>query len=91
MKAGGDQPFWSLVLDGQQASLTTPNGVESYQLDEVSHPAEQPLQLAYGMPAVKSDDQSATRLLPGRCQPALAGYAVTLQLDDGQTLSGCGE
>ena len=80
------------MLDGQQASLTTPNGVESYQLDEVSHPAEQPLQLALR----NANGKKATiSLQPGYCQEGASqhwlGYAVTLQLDDGQTLSGCGE
>ena len=92
LKAGSDQPFWSLVLDGQQASLTTPNGVESYQLDEVSHPAEQPLQLALRNASGK---KATISLQPGYCQEGASqhwlGYAVTLQLDDGQTLSGCGE
>jgi uncharacterized membrane protein len=92
LKAGSDQPFWSLVLDGQQASLTTPNGVDSYQIDEVSHPAEQPLQLALR----NADGKKATlNLKPDYCQEGSSqqrlGYAVTLQLDDGQTLSGCGE
>ena len=92
LKAGSDQPFWSLVLDGQQASLTTPNGVDSYQLDEVSHPAEQPLQLALR----NTNGKKATlSLQPGYCQDGTSqhwlGYTVTLQLDDGQTLSGCGE
>lgn len=92
LKAGSDQPFWSLVLDGQQASLTTPNGVDSYQLDEVRHPAEQPLQLALRNASGK---QATLILQPGYCQegasPHWLGYSVTLQLDDGQTLSGCGE
>ena len=92
LKAGNNQPFWSLVIDGQQASLTTPNGVDSYQLEEVSHTAEQQLQLKLN----NQNGNTATLLLqPGYCQDSDSqqwlGYSVTLQQDDGQTLSGCGQ
>ncbi len=92
LKAGNNQPFWSLIIDGQQASLTTPDGVDSYQLTDVTRPAEKQLQLALDN---QSGKQATLNLRPGYCQDADSqqwlGYVVTLELDDGQTLSGCAE
>ncbi|MFB0975191.1 MAG: hypothetical protein QMB71_03620 [Tolumonas sp.] len=92
LKAGNNQPFWSLVIDGQQASLTTPDGVDSYQLDEINHPADKQLQLVLDN---QSGKQATLDLRAGYCQDGSSqqwlGYSVTLQLDDGQTLTGCGE
>ena len=92
LKAGNNQPFWSLIIDGQQASLTTPDGVDSYQLEEINHPADSQLQLILDN---QSGKQATLDLRSGYCQdgngPQWLGYTVTLQLDDGQTLTGCAE
>ncbi len=92
LKAGNNQPFWSLIIDGQKASLTTPDGVDSYQLTDVTRPAEKQLQLALDN---QSGKQATLNLQPGYCQDADSqqwlGYVVTLMLNDGQTLSGCAE
>jgi putative lipoprotein len=92
LKAGNDQPFWSLVLDGQQAALTTPDGVDSYQLDSFTPPTEQQVQLALRNAHGK---KASLTLQPGYCQDGASkqwlGYAAHLQLENGQTLDGCGE
>jgi uncharacterized membrane protein len=92
LKAGSDQPFWSLVLDGQQASLTTPDGVDSYQLDTFTPPTDQQILLALRNANGK---KASLTLQPGFCQDGASkqwlGYSANLQLDNGQTLTGCGE
>lgn len=92
LKAGNNQPFWSLVMDDQKVSLTTSNGVSSFTLDDITQQAEGAYQLTF-----KNDDKNATlRLQPGQCvdpmnKDRVSGYEASLLVDGEAPLSGCGE
>lgn len=92
LKAGNNQPFWSLVMDAQKVSLTTSNGVSSFTLDDITQQAEGAYQLTF-----KNDDKNATlRLQPGQCvdpmnKDRVSGYEASLLVDGEAPLSGCGE
>lgn len=92
LKAGNNQPFWSLVMDAQKVSLTTSNGVSSFTLDDITQQAEGAYQLTF-----KNDDKNATlRLQPGQCvdpmnKDRVSGYEAALLVDGEAPLSGCGE
>ncbi len=92
IKAGSDQPFWALVIDNDQAAITTPSGVESYQVTSVTTPSDQDFQLAL---QTQDGKKASLQLTNAFCQEpnqnGFSGYQASLQLDDGQTLTGCGE
>jgi uncharacterized membrane protein len=92
LKAGNNQPFWSLVMDAQKVSLTTSSGVSSFTLDDITQQTEGAYQLTF-----KNDDKNATlRLQPGQCvdpmnKDRVSGYEASLLVDGESPLSGCGE
>ncbi len=91
-KTGSDQPFWSLIIENDQGALTTQDGVDSYQVTDVTTPADQALQIELHSESGKNATlQISSAFCQENNQAGFAGYQTTLKLDDGQVLNGCGE
>ena len=86
-RAGGNEPFWSVAVDGADAVLTTPDGTEATGI------LEAPVWRNGAVEWASGDDAMRLRITDTICRDTMTGMphpeTVTL-ITPGQERSGCG-